>query len=104
GADVRQVRLGPARVDDDVPGEVVGLRPLPGVHDLPFGQVNLVQPRGVKLGDVDAPLVRRQRDAAHHVAGLDLADHLARLEVDLADGAGVLVGDEGAAAVLGDDD
>src|SRR5262249_26206937 len=103
GADVRDVRLGTARVDDDVAGQVVRRVAAPRVHDLPAGQVEGVEPGGVILGDVEPLLVRGQGDAAHHVAGFQLAQHLAGLRVDLADGAGVLVGDvEPAAVARGD--
>ena len=104
GADVRQVRLGPARMDDHVPGQVVGRLALPAIDHLAGREVDGVEDAGVELGDVERFLVRSQGDAADHGAGRDFAQHLALLQIDLADRAGILVRDIGPAAVAQGDD
>ena len=71
---------------------------------LPRRQVDGVQDAGVELGDVQALLVgARARPRTIAPAGISRSD-LAGLQVDLADGAGVLVRDVGPAAVLVGDD
>ena len=103
-ADVREVRLRPLRVEHDVAGQIVRFVTDPSIGDVPGLQTNRVQFGREKLGDKDRFLVGGQRDAPAVRPGLESARDLARGNVDLGHGAGVVVRDIGELAVGGCDD
>src|SRR5262245_10179127 len=97
---------------DDMAGQVIGRVPLPAIEHFAGLGIDSMEDTGVELGDIDAALVRTEADAADEradlVVGHDqvIADRLPRKlsQVELADGAGIVVRDPGAEAILADDD
>src|SRR5262249_16719731 len=96
--DMRQVGFRPARVQEDVPAQVVGRMALPTIDDFAGVQIDGVQDGGVKLGNIETFLVRAEGDAADEGRNRHLAQDLESFRVDFADRAGEFVRNPGTGA------